>query len=289
MSRNKDRLTPGPTPDAAAEPPPQVLQGAGSTEGFSFVVPTEFVELPSRGKFYPPGHPLHKQESIEIKQMTAKEEDILSSRTLLKKGIALDRVIQNLIVDKRVDPDTLIVGDKNAIIVAARVSGYGNEYATNVTCPSCATGQKYAFDLNTADVYEGDNYEDLGVVPQEDGTFNVLLPKTGVEVNFRLLTGYDEKRLVQGLESDRKKKNAADQTISRQLVSILCSVNDDSSPEAIKYLVTNAPAMDTRHLRFSYQAVAPNVDLAQHFECNSCDHEQTMEVPLTADFFWPDR
>jgi hypothetical protein len=128
--------------------------------GFSFVVPTEFVELPSQGKFYPEGHPLRGARYIEIKQMTAKEEDILTSRTLLKKGVALDRVISNLIVDKRIDPDSLLVGDRNAIIIATRVSGYGNEYTTKVTCPNCATVQEYNFDLNDASIYHGDDIDD---------------------------------------------------------------------------------------------------------------------------------
>ena len=133
MSRNKDRV--GGTKRRDTSPPPQVTQPADGG-GFAFVVPTEFVELPSGGRFYADGHPLHGVESIEIRQMTAKEEDILTSRTLLKKGVALDRVIKNIIVDGRVDPDSLLVGDRNAIIVSMRVSGYGNDYTTKVACPA---------------------------------------------------------------------------------------------------------------------------------------------------------
>ena len=123
MSRNQDRLGGVQQPDTS--PPPQ--QGGG---GFSFVIPTEFVDLPSLGRFYAQNHPLHGKDSIEIKQMTAKEEDILTSRTLLKKGVALERLLQSIIVDKTIDPKTLLIGDRNAIIVAARVSGYGNDYST---------------------------------------------------------------------------------------------------------------------------------------------------------------
>ena len=142
MSRNKERLGGVQQPDVS--PPPQVLQGE-SGGGFSFVVPTEFVALPSEGKFYPPDHPLHNAESIEIRQMTAKEEDILTSRTLIKKGIALERVIKNLIVDKTIDPDGLLVGDRNAIIIATRVSGYGNDYTTKISCPNCGTNSRILF------------------------------------------------------------------------------------------------------------------------------------------------
>ena len=139
MSRNRDRL--GSNTPQNSSPPQQALQ---ENPGFAFVVPTEFVELPSGGRFYPENHPLHGQSTIEIKQMTAKEEDILTSRTLLKNGVAIDRVIQSLITDKRVNSDSLLVGDRNAILIAARVSGYGNEYNTTVGCPACGTTQDAA-------------------------------------------------------------------------------------------------------------------------------------------------
>ena len=287
MSRNKDRLSTGASqPDT--NPPPHVMQEEHAAGGFSFVVPTEFVELPSGGKFYPPTHPLHNQDSIEIKQMTAKEEDMLTSRTLLKKGVALDRVIRNVIVDRKIDPDSLLIGDKNAIIVATRVSGYGNDYSTSVNCPACGETQRYEFDLNDANIYTGDDYEELGATPNEDGTFNLTLPRTQVDVTLRLLTGRDEKALADGIEMDRKSKKG-EKTITRQLTHIISAVDGDTSRESIQYLIENAPAMDTRQLRLVYRAIAPNLDLTQDFECSECDHTQEMEVPLTADFFWPDR
>ena len=132
MSRNKDRLGLGDTTPENTAVPPQVMTQGGEENPFSFVIPTEFVELPSKGLFYPPNHPLHNQETIEIKQMTAKEEDILTSRSLLKKGVAIERVISSVIMDKRIKPATLLVGDRNAIIIAARISGYGSDYATKI-------------------------------------------------------------------------------------------------------------------------------------------------------------
>jgi hypothetical protein len=283
LSRNKERL--GGVQQRDTNPPQPAMQA--DSGGFSFVVPTEFVELPSGGRFYPEGHPLHGQESIEIRQMTAKEEDILTSRTLLKKGVALDRVIENLIVNKRIDPYSLLVGDRNAIIVATRVSGYGNMYETKVTCPSCDTNQEYNFNLNDAHIYCGENIATLEVVDNNNGTFNVELPKTGVTVTFKLLCGKDEKRLLAGIENDRKRKN--ERHVTRQLVNIVVAVNGDNSPDAINYLIENIPSMDSRHIRLSYRLAAPTLDLTQSFECSECGHEQDMEVPLTADFFWPDR
>ncbi len=280
MSRNQDRL--GGVQQHDTAPPPQTM----NDNGFSFVVPTEFVELPSEGKYYPEGHPLCGQTSLEIKQMTAKEEDMLTSRTLLKKGVALDRVLASVITDKSIDPDSLFIGDRNAIIVATRVSGYGNIYSTNVSCPACSETQEYSFDLNDADVYTGGDSE-LNITNNNDGTFDIVLPRTGITATFRLLNGYDEKKISSGAELDKKQK--VERNVTRQLSSMLVAANGDTSAQAINYLVDNLPSVDSRHLRLAYRETAPNIDLTQNFECSACGHEQDMEVPLSADFFWPDR
>ena len=287
MSRNKDRVG---AQQADTTPPVAAFTNnePAAAPTFSFVVPTEFIELPSEGKYYPEGHPLCGETTIEIKQMTAREEDLLTSRTLLKKGIALDRVIQSLIIDKSIDPDSLVIGDRNAIIVATRVSGYGNIYTTKITCPNCSEIQDYSFDLNEALIYQGENLTDWDVTSIGDGTFKTKLPRTGVTVTFRLLTGRDEKRLLKAMENDRKRK-VDEHNVSRQLVSMVTAVNDDNSTEAINYLVSNIPSIDSRHLRHAYKSAAPNVDLTQHFECAECEYAQPMEVPLAAEFFWPDR
>jgi len=287
LSRNRERM--GGVQQHDSSPPPQMMQneGGGGT-GFSFVVPTEFVELPSEGRFYPPGHPLHGETSIEIRQMTAKEEDMLTSRTLLKKGVALDRVIENLIVDRRIDPHSLLIGDRNAIIIATRVAGYGSDYNTKITCPACAETQEYSFDLNKARIHNGVGGEELSITANGDGTFDIKLPRTEVVVTFRLLTGADEKKLLDGVESDRKQKTH-ERNVTRQIVNIAVAVNGDASADAINYLVQNIPSMDARHLRLAYKLVAPNIDLTQEFVCSECDTEHQLEVPLSADFFWPDR
>ena len=279
MSRNKERL--GNVQQRDTGPPPTTSQ----SEGFSFVLPTEFVELPSGGRYYHEEHPLYDVDEIEIKQMTAKEEDMLTSRTLLKKGVALDRVISSLIVDKRIDSDTLLVGDRNAVIIAARVSAYGNEYTTKVTCPQCAEQQRYSFDLNSARVFAGDDASELKVVSNSDGTFGLELPRTKLNITFRLLTGKDEKRFI----SNINKKQKTEKNITNQLSAIISAVNGVSDKQTIDYVVINMPSMDSRHLRSAYRLVAPNIDLSQNFECEECGFEQDMEVPLSADFFWPDR
>ena len=285
MSRNKNR-TGAKMPDST--PPPNLTQTQDSTGGgFSFVVPTEFVDLPSQGQFYPEGHPLRGQDSIEIKQMTAKEEDLLTSRTLLKKGVALDRLIQSLIIDKSIDAEALLTGDRNAILIACRVSAYGNVYNTQVTCPACGENQKYDFDLNDANIYHGDDTSDVEFTNNGNGTFTTVLPKTQIKAQFKILTGYDEKQFTKLFIDKKTRKD--DQLVTNHLRNILVQVNDHTSAEAINYVVENIPSVDARHLRRAYRLATPNVDLTQHFECIVCDHEELLEVPLSADFFWPDR
>ena len=291
MSRNRDRLGMPNTQPEPADPPPQVLQQQQTEpeqSGFSFVVPTEFVEIPSQGKYYPDNHPLSNQDTIEIKQMTAKEEDMLTSRTLLRKGIALERVMQSLIVDKRISPNTLLVGDRNAILIAARISGYGADYETNITCPQCGTTQGHTFDLIDATQVRHSEIDTNQITANEDGTFTATLPATKVEVSFRLLTGNDEKNLLNQIENARKSKKE-ENTITRQLKQFIVSVNGDATQETINYLVNNVPSSDSRYLRNLFARVTPDVNLTQNFECSECNYDSVMEVPLTADFFWPDR
>lgn len=256
------------------------------TAAFSFVVPTEFVELPSKGRYYPEGHPLHNQETIEIKQMTAKEEDILTSRTLLKKGIALDRVIQSLICNKAIDPNSLLMGDKNALIVSIRSTSYGNIYETEVECPDCGATQEHSFDLEELEVYEGKTFEGLNVAENGDGTFTTVLPRSGAEVAFKLLTGHDERKLTNLAETDKKARRS--RAVTRQLEATLVSVNGSTDLENIRYVVENMPSADTRHLRTAYRLAMPDLDMTQNFTCIECDYSEDMEVPLSVDFFWPE-
>ena len=278
----------GDTTPENVSPPPQTMATNQGDNPFSFVVPTEFIELPSKGLFYGPNHPLHNPETIEVKQMTAKEEDILTSKALLKKGVALDRVISSVIINKNIDPNTMLIGDRNAILIAARVSGYGNEYVTSVTCPACSETQQYSFDLNESFVYSGQDLTASQARMNEDGTFTTTLPKSKIEVAFRLLTGTDERSLMNQVEAARR-KNREENAITRQLKQMVVSVNGNSEQHNINYVVDNMPSADARHLRLVYKIATPNIDMTQNFACVECGYEQEMEVPLTADFFWPDR
>jgi hypothetical protein len=218
--------------------------------------------------------------------MTAKEEDILTSRALLKEGVALDRMLQNILVDNRIQVGSLLVGDKNALLVGARRTGYGSEYVTTVTCPSCQTPGEHTFYLEDPPMNNahGELETSTDVVLTDAGTFKFVLPMTGVEVECRLLTSADEALFSKNLARKKNKQTGAMTELFR---SYIVSVNGDPSPLMKETLIQNMPARDARYLRNRYVEVVPNIDLTQVYNCTNCGYEADMEVPLTIDFFWP--
>ena len=284
MSRNTGRTkSTSPAPAQAVQPAPT------QTTGLSYVTPTEFVELPSRGQFYSSDHPLHNQDTIELRFMTAKDEDILTSQALLKNGLAIDRLVSNLIVDKNINPDELLIGDKNALLLAARVSGYGSEYTVQVSCPSCAASQSHTFDLTAFENKESiqpDENSTSGVAATGNGTFTAVLPRTGFTAEFRLYTAQDEKNNIQS--SVKRAKHNLENSASTDLLKVLVvSVNGIADRTEVNNFIENMPAQDARHIRACVQVVTPNVDMTQSCECSSCGASADIEVPFTSEFFWP--
>jgi len=282
LSRNNEERF-GPRGDAGSEAP-----AASLPNPLDFITPTEHVELPSQGKAYPQGHPLHAKETIEIKYMTAKEEDILSSRNLLKKGLAIERLIESVICDKNIQAKDLLVGDRNAILISARRSAYGNMYNTKVTCPNCSTVSPYEFDLNEAKVYSGDDFEEHDVQITPRGLFKVTLPLTKFEVEFRILRGHDEVEMIKSIQK-ASKSQLNDKTVTKQLKKFIVAVNGYEEDNVIDHVVNNMTAGDSMFLRNAYKKCSPDVKISDDFACPSCGFEQELEVPFGADFFWPDR
>jgi len=285
MSRNKGR-----TKSSSPAPAQAVEQAAPTSHGLSYVTPTEFVELPSRGQFYPPEHPLHNQETIELRFMTAKDEDILTSPSLLKNGLAIDRLVSNLIVDSDIRTDDLLIGDKNALLLAARVSGYGAEYAVQISCPSCGARNEHTFDLANFENNEGihpDDDSEADVSVTDRGTFTAKLPRSGYTAEFRLLTSADETYLEK-TTAKLKKLNLPDATSTNLLKLLIVTINGVDDAGEVNNFVDNMPAQDARFLRSCVQVVTPNVDMTQACECSSCGTVSDTEVPFTSEFFWPE-
>jgi len=278
VRNNQDRL--GTVPGGDEAPIQQAEQP------LQFVTPTEFVDLPSKGRYYPPDHPLHNVEMVEIRHMTAKDEDILTSRSLLKKGVAIDRFLQNVLVDKRVKVEDLLIGDKNAIIIASRITGYGARYDASISCPSCASSVQFGFNLEDCQVMSLDRHEVSDIRATDSGTFVIHADKMGVDVEVKLLTSRDESYLAQIAEKRRKKK-LPETALTDQLRRFIVSVNGQADPGYVDSFIQHMPASDSRKIRTAYQEIIPNVDMNHEFVCSECSFEGEVSVPFGATFFWP--
>ena len=275
---NDDRLMGGhkPTP---SEDAPQMANP------MDFVTPSEFVQLPSRGR-YPEGHPLCGADSIEIRYMTAKDEDILTNKSMLKKGIAIDRLLQNIIKDNNIDARDLYIGDRNAIMIHARASAYGADYKTSVTCPSCGAVSKFKFNLADYEEYNGDDWEKIEDMKDVgDGTFTTVLPLSEIVARIRPLNGADEIRMISG----NKVKEMEKDLVTRQMKFFVVDYNGYSDSKTINYVSENMTATDARYLRDCHKLISPDIKMEQTFHCKECDHEEVMMVPFGTDFFWPER
>jgi len=274
---NLERLG-APQPDAPTPPTSQ------ASDLFAFINPTEFVDLPSKGLFYPEGHPLHNQAVIEIKHMTAKEEDILTSEALLRNELAIDRLLESVIVDKSIKVGDLLLGDKNAVLIGTRITGFGSFYDVTANCPSCSKSSEYIFDLN--DLKPQDITDVEGVSNEGEGVFSFDLPVSKVRIYVRLLTSRDEKKIASLLV--KTDKNGASNPVTGLLKSIVVQANEHSDLPTLNKFIEAMPIPDVKHLRNVYEKIKPDLDLRFDFTCPLCHEEGKVGMPLTARFFWPD-
>tara|TARA_R110001606_G_scaffold17252_3_gene67442 strand:- start:1353 stop:2201 length:849 start_codon:yes stop_codon:yes gene_type:complete len=279
MRNNEDRLG---SKKTSASPAASVAAQSGPAP-LEFVRPTTILALPSKGKFYPENHPLHNQETIEIRQMTTAEEDVLTNATLLRNGTALDKFLERILIDSRVGPSDLLVGDKNAVLIQSRIDGYGSDYTTQVVCPSCSAKQSFNFNLEDS-FQEVETDLSEGTVATGNGTFAITLDN-GWEVEYRAMTGADETKMAK-LVSNKKKASLQETPIQDQLNMIIVSVSGHTDKSTISQAVQHMTGKQSRLIRESYRKSIPNVELRSEFSCSSCGTATEMEVPLTADFFW---
>jgi hypothetical protein len=248
----------------------------------AYVVPVETVPLPSGGKVYPETHAFYNTDRIEIRAMTAKEEDILTSSALLRAGKAVTALVKSCLINKSVDPDALLVGDRSAIMVAIRILGYGAEYKIEVECPDCGEKCKHQFDLSKLPIKE------LSAEPVNNGTnlFSFVLPMLKKEVLFRLPTGNDEREMNTIIERTKKATNA-ETNVTTKLSFLVSSFGGETDGAKIANLVRNMPARDSRALNKYIGKIAPTIDMTQEFTCPACTKSSEVEVPLGTEFFWP--
>lgn len=249
--------------------------------------PTEVVSLPSKGHFYSPDNPLSSGE-IELKYMTAKEEDILTSQNLIKKGIVIDKLLESLVVSKDVKLDSMLIGDKNAIMVAARVLGYGKDYSFELDCPAC--GDRSTNDVDLTSV--SDKKVDIEQYDSGKNEFEYELPASKRTLTFKFLTQKDERDINLELKALKKitskNSNSAEPEVTTRLKKIIVSIDGDTDRSTINKFVDNEfLSIDSLSFRNKLIDITPDVDLTYNFECLSCSYDEEMTVPVTVRFFWP--
>ena len=238
-----------------------------------FKLPTEIVELPSKGLIYPEDNPLSSGK-VEMKYMTAKEEDILSNQAYIEKGIVIDKLLQSLIVSD-INYNDLIIGDKNAIMVAARILGYGKNYSFTYD------GEEIEVDLTTL---ENKSLNEK-LFTKGINNFSYTLPATDTEITFKILTHKDEQNIGREIEGLKKISKTDSSTVSTRLKHIITSVGGDAEQKTVREFVDKYMlAQDSRALRNHIQTFQPDIDLT-FFPPNG---EDRRTLPIGLNFFWPD-
>lgn len=253
-------------------------------DDFGFEIPVETVPLPSAGLVYPPESPLAGCETVDIRAMTAREEDILTSRVLIKKGTVITELLRSCLTNKHIDPDSLISGDRNAIMTAIRVTGYGADYTVDVDCPACGEKSKQNFKLTELGIKR------LEIAPVESGknVFEFKLPVSGKTINFKFLTGKDEQEITVMSERKKKQGQQSDNLVTQKLMYSVVSVDNITDKTKVQSFIRNMPAKDSLALRKFMDAHEPGIDMKSWMDCPSCDESSEVRLPLGVSFFWPE-
>jgi hypothetical protein len=247
--------------------------------------PTEVIELPSQGKVYPEGHPL-SNGTVEIKYMTAKEEDILASQNLIRKGVVLDKLFESVVVEPGLDIGDIFIGDKNAILLATRVLGYGADYQVEVTDPFTGELQKVSIDLSKIQI------KDLDVNKlSSDNLYEFELPISKKKVKIKLLTHKDELAInadIQAMNRLVKGKDVVSQDVSTRLRYMVQEVDGNNERGFINKWVQNSLlARDSRAIRNFVKEISPDLDLKYEFTSEITGETEALDIPFGIGFFYP--
>lgn len=259
----------------------------------AFDIPYDVVKLPSKGLLYPENHPLCGETEIPFKPMTAMHENILASKALIKKGTVIPTLIKSCLLNQAIDPGSLLLGDKSAIMLAIRISGFGAEYRVSTRCPSCEAEWNHTFDLSKVEL----KMLEHDPVKPNTNLFEFILPsdkKTSIQ--FSLLTDADEMDIFNAQNQKKKAmskmgvSNAAleiDTVMTDQTHKMIKSINGKTDGEYISSFIRNMRVMDSRAFRKYVADVMPDLIMEQSVECISCGEKDDHKIMLSTEFFWP--
>lgn len=247
-----------------------------------FKFPTEQIDLPSKGLIYPPDSPLASGK-IEMKYMTAKEEDILSNANFIKNGTVIDKLLQSMVITP-IDYNQLLNGDKNAILVAARILGYGKDYEFYYTNPKTGITEKATADLTKIDAKPFDE----SLITPGKNEFNFTLPYSKVVVTFKLLSHGDENKIEKEIKGLEKINPNGSYDVTTRLKHTLIGVNGNMETGIVREFVDNMLARDIRALREYINKIMPDLDMKTDITTASGDVVEGVDLPIGINFFWPD-
>lgn len=247
---------------------------------------TETVPLPSNGVVYPQNSTLFNATHTDIRAMTARDEDILTSPALLRSGRSISTLLKSCLLDRSVDPDDMLVGDRNAALIGIRVTGYGSEYRILVTCPECYETSKVEVQLSDLPVKRLPE----GVLPIAPGVndFVYTLPVSGKIIHFKLFTGRDESEFNREADA-AKKAGLPEQPVTARLMKQIISIDGETDKGKLAQIIRNLPARDSREFRAYADRIAPGIEMKTSFTCPKCElTSKEVDVPISTEFFWPE-
>jgi hypothetical protein len=246
-------------------------------------IPVDAVPLPSRGLVYSPGHPLCGASEVEYRAMTAKEEDILMSQALIKRGTVITELIKSCLINKDIDVHSLLSGDRNALMIAIRASGYGAAYEPTYACPQCEFKNDVQVDLNNLPIKP----LTINPIAPNMNAFGFKLPVSKKEVTFKFLNGKEEEEIIAESETRKKKGLLNSNLVTARLMRSIIAIDGNDNKGLISRFVQYMPARDSLLLREYIDEHEPGVNMKIDFRCSNCDHFEEVMMPLGANFFWP--
>jgi hypothetical protein len=249
----------------------------------TFDFPTQVISLPSEGKVYPESNPLSKG-TLEIKYMTAREEDILADRNLINKGIVLQKLLESVVVQPGVNVDDLVIGDINAVYLATRMLGYGPDYDVEITDPFSGEKQKVTIDLSAIQTKDID-YSRLN----SQNRYELTLPVSKKKLIVRLLTHKDEKDISQETQAMERltKGKSVGTDVTTRFKYMIVEVDGNSDRGFINKFVPNMLAGDTKALRNFFKDISPDLNMKYDFVSEITGESEALDIPFGISFFYP--
>lgn len=236
----------------------------------------ELVDLPSKGLFYD-----NKISQLEVEYMTSKDEDLITTPSLIESGKVLDILLKRKIKTKGVIPEMLLPGDRNAILLFLRTSSYGFEYNVTITDPRTGVPFKTVVNLNNL------KYKEMKELPDAKGHFSIDIPMRKKKVIFRLLNSGEENEIYQKAEEIKEAYNLEfSEYNTMKLKASIISIDGKTDRSYIDRFVDAMPALDALTIRKKIIEVSPDIDMTYEFKAKD-GFKFKGQLTVDVDFFFP--